>query len=157
MSLQPVAARLSELLGAPAGFAKDCIGPEAERAVTSPPASRVVLLENLRFHAEEEKNDAGFAKALAALADVYVNDAFGAAHRAHASVAAMVAHFSGPQDLKTSGPQALNPSSPQALKPSGPRALKPPSRRAGAGLLMEKELRYLGMALGKPERPFVAV
>jgi phosphoglycerate kinase len=70
MSLQPVAARLGELLGAPAGFAKECIGPEAERAVASPPASRLVLLENLRFHPEEEKNDAAFAKSLAALDDV---------------------------------------------------------------------------------------
>ncbi len=123
MSLQPVATRLSELLGVPAGFAKDCIGPEAERAVASPPASRVVLLENLRFHPEEEKNDPGFAKSLAALADVYVNDAFGAAHRAHASVEAIV-----------------------RLMPE-----------AGAGLLMEKELRYLGEALSRPEHPFVAV
>jgi len=98
-------------------------GPEAERSVASPPASRVVLLENLRFHPEEEKNDAGFAKSLAALADVYVNDAFGAAHRAHASVEAMVRLF----------------------------------REAGAGLLMEKELRYLGEVLGHPEHPFVAV
>jgi len=123
MSLQPIAARLGELLGAPVGFAKDCVEPEAERSVASPPASRVVLLENLRFHPEEEKNDAGFAKSLAALADVYVNDAFGAAHRAHASVEAMVRLF----------------------------------REAGAGLLMEKELRYLGEVLGHPEHPFVAV
>jgi phosphoglycerate kinase len=90
MSLRPVAARVGELLGAEVGFASDCIGPEAERAVAAPPASRVVLLENLRFHAEEEKNDAAFAKSLAALAEVYVNDAFGAAHRAHASVEAIV-------------------------------------------------------------------
>jgi phosphoglycerate kinase len=90
LSLRPVAARVGELLGAEVGFASDCLGPEAERAAASPPASRVVLLENLRFHAEEEKNDAAFAKSLAALADVYVNDAFGAAHRAHASVEAIV-------------------------------------------------------------------
>src|SRR5688572_12370662 len=141
-SLKPVADHLSQLLGRSVVFATDSIGDPAKKAVADAHAgSKLALLENLRFHAEEEKNDAGFAKALAALADVYVNDAFGAAHRAHASVAAMVAHFSGPQDLKTSGPQALNP----------------PVRRAGAGLLMEKELRYLGMALGKPERPFVAV
>ena len=82
-----------------------------------------MLLENLRFHAEEEKNDPGFAKGLAALCDVYVNDAFGAAHRAHASVEAIV-----------------------RLVPE-----------AGAGLLMEKELRYLGAAIENPERPFVAV
>jgi phosphoglycerate kinase len=123
MSLAPVAARLGELLDAAVGFARDCIGAEAERAVAAPPPSRVVLLENLRFHPEEEKNDAGFAESLAALADVYVNDAFGAAHRAHASVEAMVRLFT----------------------------------EAGAGLLMENELRYLGAALSHPGHPFVAV
>ena len=120
MSLRPVAARVGELLGRSVTFAEDCIGPPAERAIA---AGGVVVLENLRFHAAEEKNDAGFAKGLAALADVYVNDAFGAAHRAHASVEAIV---------------RLVPNS-------------------CAGLLMEKELRYLGAALGNPERPFVAV
>jgi phosphoglycerate kinase len=90
MSLGPVAARLGALLGAPVAFASDCIGPDAERTVQPAPASRVVLLENLRFHPQEEQNDPAFAKALAALADVYVNDAFGAAHRAHASVEAIV-------------------------------------------------------------------
>ena len=90
MSLRPVATRLGELLGASVAFASDCVGPDAERAVQPPPPSRVVLLENLRFHPEEEQNDPGFAKGLAALADVYVNDAFGAAHRAHASVEAIV-------------------------------------------------------------------
>ena len=123
MSLRPVAARTSELLGRPVGFGEDCIGPAAETVVRSAPPGGVVLLENLRFHAEEEKNDVGFAKGLAALCDVYVNDAFGAAHRAHASVEALV-----------------------RLVPE-----------AGAGLLMEKELRYLGAALEHPERPFVAV
>ena len=123
MSLRPVAIRLKELLGRDVGFAEDCIGPPAERAIASQPAGGVVLLENLRFHAEEEKNDVNFAKGLAALCDVYVNDAFGAAHRAHASVEAIV-----------------------HLVP-----------HAGAGLLMEKELRYLGEALGDPKRPFVAV
>jgi phosphoglycerate kinase len=123
MSLRPVAARTSELLGRPVAFAEDCVGPKAEGAVKSAPAGGVVLLENLRFHAEEEKNDPGFAKGLAALCDVYVNDAFGAAHRAHASVEAIV-----------------------RLVPE-----------AGAGLLMEKELRYLGAAIGNPARPFVAV
>ena len=123
MSLKPVAARLGELLGTPVAFASDCIGPEAERAVQSAPAGGVVLLENLRFHPEEEKNDAEFAKALASLADVYVNDAFGVAHRAHASVEAIV---------RTVG-------------------------TAAAGLLMEKELTYLGAALDRPERPFVAI
>ena len=90
MSLQPVAARLADLLGKPVAFAMDCIGPPAQEAVQRAPAGGVVLLENLRFHPEEEKNDAGFARELATLADVYVNDAFGAAHRAHASVEALV-------------------------------------------------------------------
>jgi phosphoglycerate kinase len=123
MSLRPVAARLSELLGRPVSFADDCIGPAAESVVANAPEGGVVLLENLRFHPEEEKNDPAFAKALAAPAEVYVNDAFGAAHRAHASVEAIV----------------------------------PLLPEAGAGLLMEKELRYLGEALGNPGRPFVAV
>jgi len=123
MSLRPVATRTGELLGRPVAFADDCIGPSAESVVRGAPPGSVVLLENLRFHAEEEKNDAGFAKGLAALADVYVNDAFGAAHRAHASVEAIV-----------------------RLMP-----------QSGAGLLMEKELRYLGGAVEHPERPFVAV
>lgn len=123
MSLRPVAARLGELLGTAVVFVNDCVGPEAERAVQSAPSSGVVLLENLRFHPEEEKNDPAFARTLAALADVYVNDAFGAAHRAHASVEAIV------------------------------RVLP----EAAAGLLMEKELRYLGQVLGNPDRPFVAV
>ena len=123
MSLRPVAIRLKELLGRDVAFAEDCIGPAAERAIASQPAGGVVLLENLRFHAEEEKNEVNFAKALAALCDAYANDAFGAAHRAHASVEAIV-----------------------RLVP-----------QAGAGLLMEKELRYLGEALGNPARPFVAV
>lgn len=123
MSLRPVATRVGELLGAPVAFSGDCIGPEAERIVRHPPPSRVVLLENLRFHPEEENNDPVFAKALAALADVYVTDAFGAAHRAHASVEAIV-----------------------RLMPE-----------AAAGLLMEKELRYLGEALMNPDRPFVAI
>jgi len=90
MSLQPVAARLADLLGKPVAFAMDCVGPPAQEAVQRAPAGGVVLLENLRFHPEEEKNDAGFARELATLADVYVNDAFGAAHRAHASVEALV-------------------------------------------------------------------
>ncbi len=122
MSLRPVAARLGELLGLQVGFADDSVGPSAERAVRSAPRGGVVLLENLRFHPEEEANDPGFAKQLASLADVYVNDAFGAAHRAHASVDAIV-----------------------RIMPE-----------AAAGLLMERELRYLGEALGNPARPFVA-
>jgi len=123
MSLRPVAARLAELVGRPVSFAEDCIGHTAEDAVRTAPDGGVVLLENLRFHSGEEKNEAGFARGLAALADVYVNDAFGAAHRAHASVDALV-----------------------GLIPE-----------AGAGLLMEKELRYLGAALSSPARPFVAL
>ncbi|HEX4915266.1 MAG TPA: phosphoglycerate kinase [Vicinamibacterales bacterium] len=123
-SLGPVADRLRSLLGRPVVFASDCIGDAAKKAVAEAHAgSKVALLENLRFYAQEEKNDAQFAASLAELADVYVNDAFGAAHRAHASVAAMVPHF----------------------------------KAAAAGLLMEKELRYLGLALGDAERPFVAV
>ena len=90
MSLRPVAARTSELLGRPVAFADDCVGAPAQQAVSSAPTGGVVLLENLRFHGEEEKNDAQFAKQLASLADVYVDDAFGASHRAHASVDAIV-------------------------------------------------------------------
>jgi phosphoglycerate kinase len=125
MSLRPVAKRAGELLGRDVAFAADCIGPAAGQAVASAAkgGGGVVLLENLRFHPEEEKNDEGFAAKLAALADVYVNDAFGAAHRAHASVDAIV-----------------------HLMPE-----------AGAGLLMESELRYLGEAVGAPARPYVAV
>jgi phosphoglycerate kinase len=123
MSLAPVAKRLSELLGRPVTFAPDCVGEVAEKAVKDAPEGGVVLLENLRYYAEEEKNDAGFAQKLCRLCDVYVNDAFGAAHRAHASVEALV-----------------------KLVPA-----------AGAGLLMEKELKYLGQALENPARPFVAI
>ncbi|MEW6321709.1 MAG: phosphoglycerate kinase [Acidobacteriota bacterium] len=126
-SLKPVAVRLGELLDREVTFAADCVGEPARAAVAAAHAaggSKLVVLENLRFHPEEEKNEARFAAGLAELADVYVNDAFGAAHRAHASVSAMVASFDG---------------------------------AAGAGLLMEKELQYLGMALGNPERPFVGV
>ncbi len=122
-SLQPVAGRVSELLGRPVGFASDCIGAPAQQAIEKAGKGGVVLLENLRFHAEEEKNDPGFAKELAALGDVYVNDAFGAAHRAHASTEGIV-HF---------------------------------VKEAAAGLLMARELEYLGRVLHKPERPFVAI
>jgi phosphoglycerate kinase len=94
LSLRPVADRLADLLSVPVTFTEDCIGADAVRAIEGVKASGggVVLLENLRFHAEEEKNDPQFAKALAALADEYVNDAFGAAHRAHASVEG-ITHF----------------------------------------------------------------
>jgi phosphoglycerate kinase len=95
LSLRPVATRLSELLGRPVALAEDCVGERARRAVDAAERSggRVVLLENLRFHPEEEKNDAAFAAALASLADLYVNDAFGAAHRAHASVEGITHHM----------------------------------------------------------------
>jgi phosphoglycerate kinase len=121
MSLQPVAARLAELLGRPVKMAPDCIGPEVEALKPAP--GEVLLLENLRFHAEEEKNDPEFSKKLAALCDVYVNDAFGSAHRAHASTEGMVRFVP----------------------------------KAGAGLLMEQELKYLGMATSNPARPCVAI
>jgi phosphoglycerate kinase len=135
-SLKPVADHLSRLLKRPVGFASDSIGEPATKAVAEAHAgSKVALLENLRFHPEEEKNDPAFATSLAELADVYVNDAFGAAHRAHASVAAIVPHFA---DVRRRGSAAM-------------------AGQAGAGLLMEKELKYLGMVLGDPDRPFVAI
>jgi phosphoglycerate kinase len=125
MSLRPIADRLADLLNRPVAFATDCVGDEARSAVKEQhrAGNGVVLLENLRFHAEEEKNDSAFAAALAELADEYVDDAFGAAHRAHASVEGITHHV----------------------------------KRAAAGLLMERELRYLGHALESPERPFVAI
>lgn len=91
-SLTPVHAYLEKRLGAPVVLAPDCVGPDVEN-ITRRPDSRIVLLENLRFHPEEEKNDPDFSRALASLADVYVNDAFGAAHRAHASIVGMAAFF----------------------------------------------------------------
>src|SRR5204863_650715 len=90
-SLKPVASRLSELLKKPVLFAPDCVGPEVEKMVAGLAQGDVLLLENLRFHAEEENNDPQFSKQLAALCDVYVNDAFGTAHRAHASTAGITA------------------------------------------------------------------
>ncbi|MDP3939667.1 MAG: phosphoglycerate kinase [Deltaproteobacteria bacterium] len=92
LSLRPVAGRLSELLERPVALAPDCVGPEVEKRAANLAPGEVLLLENLRFHAGEEKNDPAFARALASLADVWVNDAFGAAHRAHASTAGMAAH-----------------------------------------------------------------
>jgi len=91
-TLKPVADHLASLLGRPVAFAPDCVGPEANQTIAANPRG-VILLENLRFHAEEEKNDPAFAKALASLADVYVNDAFGSAHRAHASTEGIVHHI----------------------------------------------------------------
>ena len=124
-SLKPVAPKVAELLGRPVSFAPDCIGDGAKSVVDEVhrAGGGVVLLENLRFHPEEEKNDAAFARQLASLTDVYVNDAFGAAHRAHASVEA-ITHVVG---------------------------------KAAAGLLMEKELEYLGRVLTSPDRPLVAI
>ena len=92
-SLKPVAARLGELLGRPVDFADDCIGDEAKAKAAALPNGGVLLLENVRFHAGEEKNDPELAKAMAELADVYVNDAFGSAHRAHSSTAGIAAHL----------------------------------------------------------------
>jgi len=91
-SLKPVATRLGNLLRKAVQFAPDCVGPEVEKMVSDLPPGGVLMLENLRFHAEEEKNDPEFAKQLAKLCDVYVNDAFGAAHRAHASTAGIAAY-----------------------------------------------------------------
>jgi phosphoglycerate kinase len=122
-SLKPVVATVSALLGRPVVFAEDCVGDPAQSAVAGMPAGGVVLLENLRFHAEEEKDDDAFATQLASLTDQYVNDAFGAAHRAHASVRAITRHVP----------------------------------KAAAGLLMEKELEYLGRVLASPDRPLVAI
>src|ERR1043166_5856397 len=93
-SLRPVAEHLSQLLDRPVAFAEDCVGPQAESKVNALADGDVLLLENLRFHAEEEKNEDNFAKQLASLCDVYVNDAFGTAHRAHASTAGITRHVS---------------------------------------------------------------
>src|SRR5690606_15321889 len=98
MTLKPVAEALSQVLGKPVAFAPDCVGPDAQRVVDSLPAGGVALLENLRYHAGEEKNDPVFAEQLAALGDIYVNDAFSAAHRAHAStetLAGLLPAFAG--------------------------------------------------------------
>jgi phosphoglycerate kinase len=92
LSLRPVAQRLQELLGRPVIMAPDCVGPEVEKLIRDMPAGQVVLLENLRFHPEETENDPGFARRLAGLGDVYIDDAFGTAHRAHASTVG-VTHF----------------------------------------------------------------
>jgi phosphoglycerate kinase len=125
MSLKPIAAKLAELLGRPVAMAPDCVGPEVEAMLPAP--GEVLLLENLRFHAEEEKNDPGFSKQLAQLCDVYVNDAFGSAHRAHASTVGMIAF------------------------------VKQDAKQAAAGLLMDKEIEYLTKAVKNPARPCVAI
>ncbi len=129
MSLKPVAERLRMLLdkdlsrGENVGFCPECVGPEAEEMAGKLEKGQALLLENLRFHAEEEANDEAFSKQLAKLADFYVNDAFGTAHRAHASTVGITKFV----------------------------------QKSAAGLLMEKELQYLGRALQNPERPFVAI
>ena len=123
MSLKPAATRLAEVLGKPVAFAPDCVGPQAEAAAKALKDGDVLLLENLRVHPEEEKNVPGFAQQLAALAEVYVDDAFGSAHRAHASTEGMT-HYLSP---------------------------------CAAGLLMEKELEYLGRAVENVARPYVAI
>src|ERR1700734_1133766 len=129
MSLKPVAERLRILLdevlrrGENVGFSPDCIGVQAEEMAEKLERGQSLLLENLRFHAEEEANDPNFAKQLGRLCDYYVNDAFGSAHRAHASTEG-ITHFV---------PQSA------------------------AGLLMEKELNFLGKVLTEPDRPFVAI
>jgi phosphoglycerate kinase len=128
-SLRPVVDRLRTLLDHALGvktnvaFAPDCVGDIAKEMARQLESGQVLLLENLRFHAEEEKNDPEFSKQLAALCDVYVNDAFGSAHRAHASTEG-ITHY---------------------------------VKQSAAGLLMEKELTYLGKALEDPARPFVAI
>lgn len=121
-SMKPVAEYLGKLMGKNVAFAEDCIGPAAEAAAKALKPGDVLVLENTRFHPEEEKNDPGMAQQLAALADIYVNDAFGSAHRAHASTEGVAKHLP-----------------------------------AVAGLLMEKEIQYLGAAVADPERPFVAI
>jgi phosphoglycerate kinase len=93
LSLRPIAARLAKLLGTGVAFCEECVGESARSAIDELGDGRIQLLENLRFHAGEERNDPDFSKALAALADIYVNDAFGTAHRAHASTAGMAVHF----------------------------------------------------------------
>ena len=129
LSLKPVAERLRMLLdkemgrGENVGFCPECVGEEAQEVAGQLEMGQTLLLENLRFHPEEEANDLGFARQLALLADYYVNDAFGSAHRAHASTEG-VTHF---------------------------------VQKSAAGLLMEKELKYLGRALEHPEEPFVAI
>jgi phosphoglycerate kinase len=129
LSLKPVAERLRMLLDKElnpdenVGFCPDCVGPEAVEMAGQLEKGQSLLLENLRFHPEEEANDEKFAKQLAGLADYYVNDAFGTAHRAHASTVGVTKFV----------------------------------KKSAAGLLMEKELDYLGKVLKKPERPFVAI
>jgi phosphoglycerate kinase len=127
MSLRPVAKKLADLLGRPVAFVDDCIGEKVEKTAGALQPGDVLLLENVRYYPEEEANDTGFAEKLAKVAEVYINDAFGAAHRAHAStegIARVVARRGG---------------------------------QCAAGLLMERELKFLGDELDKPARPFVVI
>ena len=123
LRLEPVGARLAELLEVDIIAADDCVGDGVKKLVSDLRDGQVLLLENLRFHKEETGNDPGFCEKLAQLAEVYVNDAFGTAHRAHASTAGMVGHFA----------------------------------EKGVGYLIRKELKFLGDALGRPAKPFVAI
>jgi phosphoglycerate kinase len=127
LSLRPVAAKLADLLGRTVAFVDDCIGEKAEKTVEVLQPGDVLLLENLRYYKEEEANDPGFAEKLAKLADLYVNDAFGAAHRAHASTEGV------------------------------PRIMAARGGACAAGLLMERELKFLGEELDNPARPFVVL
>src|ERR1044071_5930319 len=127
MSLRPVAARLAEMLGRPVAFVDDCIGEKVEKTAGLLKEGDVLLLENVRYYNEEEKNDPAFAEKLAKVADIYVNDAFGAAHRAHASTEGV------------------------------PRILAQRGGQCAAGLLMERELKFLGEELEKPAAPFVVI
>ena len=127
MSLRPVAAKLADLLGRPVAFVDDCIGEKVEKTAGVLQPGDVLLLENVRYYNEEEKNDPVFAEKLAKVADVYVNDAFGAAHRAHASTEGVA------------------------------RVVTKRGGQCAAGLLMERELKFLGEELDKPARPFVVI
>jgi phosphoglycerate kinase len=117
-SLRPVAIHLEEIMGRPVAFAEDCIGPVAEAAAGALKAGEILLLENTRFHPEEEKNDLGMARELASLADLYVNDAFGSAHRAHASTEGVarfvpaVAGFLLEREIRYLGQAIANPRRP---------------------------------------------
>jgi phosphoglycerate kinase len=127
MSLRPVAEELSAMVGRPVAFAEDCIGETAEKAAAALKPGDILLLENVRYYNEEEANDPAFAEKLARLADLYVNDAFGAAHRAHASTEGVA------------------------------RIISKRGGKCAAGLLMERELQYLGRELENPARPFVVI
>ena len=127
MSLRPVAMKLADMIHRPVAFVDDCVGEKVEKTVGALKEGDVLLLENVRYHAEEEKNEPDFAERLAKLADIYVNDAFGAAHRAHASTEGIA------------------------------RVINKRGGKAAAGLLMERELKFLGHELENPARPFVVI